>query len=129
MTYGEAIEKMARAMCVAAGEEWEDGGLHVRDAIAAADAIGLREMMEALEKPMTKEQAYCTHPFKLEMRWARYYDHGPKEYEGYTHVGYQNYGNQFNPDMCGLLWVRRATPQQRGCAQPHPVPDRSKSTA
>ena len=127
MTYGEAIEKMARAM--ASKDDSPSVYSYKHYARAAAEAIGLREMMEALEKPMTKEQAYCTHPFKLEMRWARYYDLGPKEYEGYTHVGYQNYGNQFNPDMCGLLWVRRATPQQRGCAPPPPAPDHSKSTA
>lgn len=104
MTYEEAILKIATALV------YEKGMTPQETARAAAEAIGLKEIMEALEVPMTKEQAMRTHPSQLEMRWARYSDHGPKDYEGYTFLDYQNYENQFDSGICGLLWVRRKKP-------------------
>lgn len=59
-----------------------------------------------IAEPLTKEQAQRVHPSKLDMQWHNFFDRGPPGWEGYTYLGPQNYGNQFNPDMACLLWVR-----------------------
>lgn len=78
--------------------------MKVKEALRVAGYVIYKETTPP--KVLTKEEARRTHPSNLEMQWHRFSDRGPPDWEGYTYMGPQNYGNQFDPEQCLLLWVR-----------------------